>query len=87
MPAGYDVRRLTLPSEGEDLCSAGSMGTPANRVYLDSPADAERAGYRLARNCLQSGGRRKSLMRTIPTLWSPSPAYFTAACSSSSRRR
>jgi endonuclease YncB( thermonuclease family) len=25
--------------------------SPANRVYFDSPAEAERAGYRLARNC------------------------------------
>lgn len=24
---------------------------PSNRVYFDSPADAERAGYRLAKNC------------------------------------
>lgn len=32
-------------------CPSYHQVSPSNRVYFDSPADAERAGYRLARNC------------------------------------
>jgi endonuclease YncB( thermonuclease family) len=32
-------------------CPSYHQVSPANRVYFDSPADAVRAGYRLARNC------------------------------------
>lgn len=32
-------------------CPNYNQISPANRVYFDSPAEAERAGYRLARNC------------------------------------
>jgi hypothetical protein len=87
MPTGHDVRRLTPPSEGEDLCPAGSWERRRIGSTLTAPPmPSERAtGWpEIAR---RAGSRRKSLMRTIPMLWSPSPVYFTAACSSSSRRR